>query len=292
MKRQRSTLTGILVAALAGSSLLRGQTPPLPLEPPHEAGTSVTAVYEGWFPNPDGTYSLLVGYLNRNEKQEIDIPIGPNNRIEPGGPDRGQPTHFLTGRQWGMFAIKVPKDFGTNKLTWTIVANNKPTSVPVWLNKDYEISPFIEAAVGNTPPTLKFEESGSTVQGPQGMNIQRTATVGAPLELNTWVADDAKWTSNSGARPRNQSPIPVIVTWTKYRGPGSVTFEKVKPEVQKLESSDAKFPFHGKATTTAKFSEPGDYVLHVTINDYSGEGGGGGFQCCWTNGTVNVSVKP
>ena len=47
----------------------------------------------------------------------------------------------------------------------------------------------------------------------------------------------------------------------------------------------------GKATTTATFSEPGDYVLHVLVNDYSGEGGGG-FQCCWTNGEVKVSVKP
>lgn len=280
-----------VVAVLACGTLARGQQS-LPLEPPHEAGTSVTAVYEGWFQNPDGTYSLLVGYLNRNEKQEIDIAIGPNNKIEPGGPDRGQPTHFLTGRQWGMFAIKVPKDFGENKLTWTIVANNKPTSIPVWLNKDYEISPFIEAAVGNTPPVLKFEENGSSVQGPQGMNTKLTATVGAPLSLTTWLADDGKWTSNSGARPRNQSPIPVIVTWTKYRGPGPVTFDKVKPQVQKLESPDAKFPFHGKATATATFGQPGEYVLHVTINDYSGEGGGGGFQCCWTNGTVNVSVKP
>ena len=32
----------------------------------------------------------------------------------------GQPTHFLTGRQYGMFAISVPKDFGTKKLTWTL----------------------------------------------------------------------------------------------------------------------------------------------------------------------------
>ena len=42
--------------------------------------------------------------------QELDIPIGPNNRIEPGGPDMGQPTHFLPGRQWGMFTVPVPKD--------------------------------------------------------------------------------------------------------------------------------------------------------------------------------------
>ena len=92
----------------------QGQTPsPLPLSQPiRERGSSVTGAYEGWYHNKDGSISLLVGYFNRNTKQELDIPVGPNNRIEPGGPDQGQPTHFLTGRQWGVFSIKVPKDFG------------------------------------------------------------------------------------------------------------------------------------------------------------------------------------
>jgi hypothetical protein len=51
--------------------------------------------------------------LQSQQDAELDIPIGPDNSIEPGGPDYGQPTHFLTGRQYGMFAILVPKDFGT-----------------------------------------------------------------------------------------------------------------------------------------------------------------------------------
>src|SRR5215469_2937054 len=102
---------------------------PLPLEPPHDSGSGVTGAFEGWFTNPDGTFSLLLGYFNRNSKQDLDIPIGPENRIEPQGPDRGQPTHFVPGRQWGMFAIKVPSDFGENKLTWTIVANGQTTTI-------------------------------------------------------------------------------------------------------------------------------------------------------------------
>src|SRR5579863_7152702 len=79
----------------------------LPIEPARDAGASVTGAFEGWFKNADGTFSLLLGYYNRNRKQEVDVPIGPNNRIEalgsgaPAGPDRGQPTHFLPGRGWG-----------------------------------------------------------------------------------------------------------------------------------------------------------------------------------------------
>src|SRR5271163_4277491 len=104
------------------------------VEPEHDSGQSVTGALEGWFPNPDGTFSILLGYYNRNLQQPIDIPIGPNNRIEPGGPDHGQPTHFLSGRQWGMFVVTVPKDFGTNKLQWTIVANGKTTVIPMSLD--------------------------------------------------------------------------------------------------------------------------------------------------------------
>jgi hypothetical protein len=73
----------------------------LPSEPRREFGTSITGAFEGWFDNPDGSRSFLVGYLNRNTTQAVDVPIGPNNRIEPGGPDMGQPTHFLPGRQVG-----------------------------------------------------------------------------------------------------------------------------------------------------------------------------------------------
>lgn len=269
----------------------------LPMQPAVQGGESITGAFEGWFANPDGTYSLLLGYFNRNTKQAIDIPIGPNNSIEPGGPDQGQPTHFAAGRSWGSFVVKVPKDFGTKKVTWTIVANGKPTTIKPWLNPDYEISPFIASAdVGpdaDTPPTLRFQdfnEEGEVVQGPQGLSIQRKVAAGTPLPLTVWLSDDGKWFSNSGAKPRNLSPIPVTVTWEKWRGPGNVTFDKAKPTVEKLNGGDSKFVFNGKSTAQATFSEPGDYVLHVTINDYSGPGGGGGFQCCWSNGFVKVSV--
>src|SRR5712671_346653 len=163
------------------------------VEPPHDSGQSVTAAYEGWFANPDGSFSLLFGYFNRNFKQELDIPIGPENRIEPGGPDRGQPTHFLPRRQWGVFRVVVPKAFGTNKLTWTITANHQTTVIPLSLDPLWEVSPFSEIGVGNTPPVLSFEEGGAQLQGPGSVSSMKlTATVASPLTLNVWASDDAK----------------------------------------------------------------------------------------------------
>ena len=278
-----------MCALLVACSLLAfGQA--LPPEPARDAGSSITGAFEGWFKNPDGSFSLLLGYYNRNRRQEVDLPVGPNNAIEPGGPDRGQPTHFMPGRGWGLFTVKVPPDFGDNKITWTIVANNKTTVIPASLKPEWEISPFAEAAVGNTPPVLSFEQHGPSVQGPRGLMVERAAKVGEPLALTVWVSDDAKFTSSSGAKPKELG-VPVTLRWILYRGTGRVSFSAERPVVQKTERhGDATAAFSGTATTTATFSEPGEYVVLVTANDYSGEGGSG-FQCCWTTGQVKVTVQ-
>jgi len=284
---------GILCAAglLAGGVLVSGQSTSIPA-PRRGGGDSVTGAFEGWYYNPDGSRSFLVGYYNRNSQQTLDIPIGPNNRIEPGGPDMGQPTHFLPGRQWGMFIVNAPKEFKpTDSYVWTIVANGQSTSIPLRLTPDYVMSPFSEIAVGNTPPVLKFEPNAKGVQGPLASlatAASMTASVAAPLPLHLWVADDMKYTSGTNAPPSG-TRSPVSVRWSKYRGPGAITFDKARPELEKLPSGGA--PFNAKADATAKFAEPGDYVLHVTGNDYSGDGGGG-FGCCWTTSLVKVSVKP
>lgn len=288
-----SVKTRRLAIVLAGCALAWATRPVsgqghLPLEPLHDSGQSVTPAYEGWFKNPDGSFSLLFGYLNRNVKEDLDIPIGPDNHLEPGAPDQGQPTHFLPRRQWGIFTVTVPQDFGTTKLTWTLVAHGQTASVPAHLDPRWEISPFSEVGVGNTPPIISFEDGGPSVQGPRAMSIALETTMPNPVTLTVWAADDAK-TFLGGKTP--DTP-PVTVTWAKFRGPGAVAFANYKPPV---ETAPGKWKtpqaFSGKASTTATFSEPGDYVLRVVANDWSGDGGGG-FQCCWTNAQVKVSVKP
>jgi hypothetical protein len=257
----------------------------LPLEPKHDSGQNVTAAYEGWYKNPDGSFNVLLGYYNRNLKQELDIPVGPDNRIEPGGPDRGQPTHFLPGRQSGIFTVTVPKDFGDKKLTWTLTVNGSTTNVPVGLNPLWELSPFVDAT-GNTPPFVGFAETGPFAQGPRSITSNMTATVAEPLPLAVWVADDARRVPGA---PASRLP-PVSVTFSKFRGPGTVTFEKARSGAEKADfAGPPNTAFTGKVSTTATFSEPGDYVLRVAGNDWSGEGGGG-FQCCWTSAQIKVSV--
>jgi hypothetical protein len=276
---------GAAILAYWVCALSNAQLKPLPMEPLHDSGQGVTGAFEGWFQNPDGTYSILLGYFNRNLIEELDIPIGPNNRIEPGGPDRGQPTHFLTRRQWGVFTVTVPKDFGDQKLTWTLVANHQTTMIPASLNPLWEVSPFHEEGIGNTPPRLAFAETGPTVQGPRAISKLLEATMSNPLALTLWVADDAK--TLPGGRPAKTPPV--ILWWSKFRGPGEVKFANPRPPVVEAPWRAAT-AFSGTATTTATFSQPGEYVLRVVANDWSGDGGQG-FQCCWSNAQVKVVVK-
>lgn len=277
-------VTGLVACSVAASAQM--------LEPNvhHDAGDGVTGVFEGWFHNPDGSFSMLLGYYNRNLKQELDIPVGPNNRIEPGGPDYGQPTHFQIGRMWGNFVVRVPKDFdATNKLQWTLTVNGKTAVIPLNLKTDWELSPFKDAD-DNTPPMLSFRplaENAPTVQGPIPVTAHYDAIAGTPLELTAYVADDDV-VSPATRRPK----VPVSVHWTLFRAPanGSVRFSNARPAVEK---ADVPLPsgmkFAGTATTTTTFDIPGRYTLEITANDATGDGGGA-FQCCWTNGLINVDV--
>jgi hypothetical protein len=273
---------------------------PLPSEPSRGFGASVTGAFEGWFQNPDGSVGFLVGYLNRNRARGVDVPIGPNNHIDPGGPDMGQPTHFLPGRQTGVFIVNAPKGFtAQDRLTWTIVLNGVSNTIPLRMHIDYNVSPFkIEHDVGsqgNTPPAVRFEEKGPVIQGPMAVMsrpaLTLTASVSKPLTLSFWADDDASYSSGNNAPLRDPPPPPVEMTWSKYRGPGMVTFNKASPELEKLAGGKVNEPFRGRGTTTATFGEPGEYVLHVLANDYSGDGGGGEV-CCWTTALVKVTVTP
>ena len=41
--------------------------------------------------NPDGTFTLVFGYMSRNYEEEPGVPVGAENFFEPGPADRGQP---------------------------------------------------------------------------------------------------------------------------------------------------------------------------------------------------------
>lgn len=281
MPRQRSPAVAIVIALVVGwTGLAEAQRP---LGTVSASGETVTPVFEGWYQNPDGTYSVSFGYYNRNREEVMEIPIGPSNFIEPGELNQGQPTHFQPRRHWGVFVVRVPADLGDQSVVWTLKNRGKTFSIPGSLHRDWKIDALEgEAGSGNTPPVIRFEEHGPAAQAPGGITSGPLSTsVEHALTLTVWASDDGR-PSGSVARAGRED-APVKLTWFKHQGPGEVKFSEGQLEVPSA---------GGSATTTVTFSEPGEYILRVRANDASGVTGAGHAQCCWTNGFVKVTVTP
>jgi hypothetical protein len=234
----------------------------------HWSGQGVAPVYEGFDTNPDGSFNMWFGYMNRNYEEALDIPVGPSNKFEPGA-DRAQPTHFLIRRHKDVFKVTVPKDFGDKSLVWTLTAHGQTQQVtaslkPVWMIDHQRTTRGgnIDTIDSNTPPVVK-------VQMPE-----QTIAFDTPAILRIAATDD-------GLPVRRGEPIGMTIAWGKYRGPGKVTFEPTETAV-----------VNGTAEARATFSEPGEYILQAVVDDGSGElAGNFGYHCCWTNAQVKIIVR-
>jgi hypothetical protein len=279
------------VLLLLGAFISSAATAQVPLQPDSGAGLTITPVFEGWYGNPDGTYSLVFGYYNRNYAEALDISIGPDNFVAPGAANQGQPTHFQPRRHWGVFAITVAADFGYERVVWTLKNRGKTFAIPGSLNTDWQIDALAgEAGSGNTPPRLRIGNGGREDSGPGGRaTAARNATVGQALQITVWAADDGK--PSGAVTASGKQGEPVTLTWSKHQGPGDVTFSAPSNKIEHK---------GGEATTSATFSEPGEYVIRILASDASGiasdgtpnVAGAGHAQCCWTNAFVQVSVAP
>src|SRR5437867_9017644 len=237
-------------------------------------GQNVAPAFEGWERNPDGTINMVFGYLNRNYEEEVDIPIGPNNRVDVGGDDRGQPTHFYPRRQRFIFKVVVPKDWDKNrKVSWALTSHGRTEVAKGWLQPEWELNPDVYSEnngggvleEGNQPPVVE----GSPAQ---------TVTLPSTLTLRVSAFDDGlpkprrRLPSAGAATPdagpdagaldpntRRRRADGLRIRWIQYRGPGKVTFDPGNvPAV------------YGKPvdlTTKVTFSTPGTYLLRAIASD-------------------------
>jgi hypothetical protein len=273
----------------------------------YASGQNIVPVFEGWERNADGSFNMVFGYMNRNYEEQIEIPIGPDNHMDPGVTDQGQPTHFYRRRQQFVFKVKVPRDWGQKDLVWTLTSRGQTekafgTLLPIWElgNLVYQENrggpgDMTYPEQPNQPPTIEMVGSA-----------QRTVTVGETLTLTVEVTDDglpAPRARRPGApagvvrdsdggvvvrpggapgSPRAENPLTQAVvkldpgvrlgvTWVLYRGaPGTVTIEPMKVPVINSGppgSNPEPGPLSGKASTTVTFSQPGEYRLRAYADD-------------------------
>ena len=256
-------------------------------------GQTIAPAYEGWEKNPDGSFNLVFGYFNRNWEEELNVPIGPDNTIEPGDPDQGQPTHFQPRRNRFVFRVKVPADFGNKEVVWTLTTKGHTERAYATLKPEYFIDKLVIIANtgagggggggdntlhDNEPPTLRVEGESA-----------RVATVGQPVSLTAFAADDglprprfhrrtARPNLYQTARIAPNSWNGLRVSWFVYRGAGQVEFSPQQIDVweDSREGGNSALspgfaappvPPDGKYEAQVTFKEPGTYVLQCLVHD-------------------------
>jgi hypothetical protein len=289
----------VVVAIASATSFPDAQT--------YSRGQNVSPAFEGWEQNPDGTMNFVFGYMNRNWEEEVDAPVGPDNNIEPGGPDQGQPTHFLPRRNRFTFRVRVPKDFGDKEMVWTLTTKGKTEKAFASLKTDYFMDDVVIASetgalgAGTSSPEIRANKRPDVKIEQKAI----TARVGEPLDLVAWVTDDgvpkrpapsaaqiaalARAANASPTAPRNpvlNPPGRVTVNkrtglhmmWFVYRGPNNVRFDpmQVKPWEDTRAGANSPWaplwnppamPADGKIVTKATFSAPGTCVLRARADD-------------------------
>ncbi len=272
----------------------------------YASGQSVVPIFGGWAENPDGSFDLHFSYLNRNWVEAIDIPIGPDNNIQPAPPgsDAGQPTHFLPRNNRWQFVVRVPADWGSKELVWTLTSHGQTYRAYGVLKLEFVVDDFgiqHEFASDSTPgrqaPTLLVEgDTQRTVKVGQRVPLIASATDLNPArapDLGPGRAEGAAGGGEGGGRDPGQvgpgavggdsirtSVAGLRFAWYVYRGTGAATtFDPPMPfkvwEDQRGGSpwspgwQPPPIPPGNKWIYTVTFQEAGTYVLRALAHNGS-----------------------
>ena len=284
-------VTAALVCAPGAARSLRAQLDHLPWILKYNTGQNVQPIFHGWSRNAGGGFTMHFGYLNRNYVEELHVPVGPDNAIEPGGTggiDRGQPTFFHPRFHNFAFSVAVPSNWGGRELVWSVTVRGRTDRAVAWLQPEWEIddpaqgSPFVQTDPPNRAPSIAVPAVAPVALPaaaqliaevaddglPAGAREVRELAVGqetpptlrpgpgaaqSPVNLPQLPAAPDRTTARRLPDPR---PEGVSVAWIVWRGPAAAAFEPTHSPAR-----------NGRTTTTARFSRPGTYVLRATATD-------------------------
>ena len=295
--------TGLLAALVAAPlfAQLPAHLRDYPLTQPKATGDLVAPMFNGWIKNDDGSVQMIFGFANRNREEIVDIPLGPNNKLEPAQFDGAQPTHFPVYRrpgfvglqERGVFAVTVPAEMAGTEVVWTLNYAGHNYSVPGRATSTaYEMS-HGERALGTLKPAIRFSMGGPESNDVQGLYAPRINTkVGAPITLSAYVQDRG----NRSEYDVKQEFFALGTEWVMHQGPvgarPQIDQARITGRERANEGEGGSSSTNGwtEVTTQATFNEPGDYVIRLRVDNFTAPDSKFDNVCCWSNGYVPVTV--
>ncbi|MDA0279389.1 MAG: hypothetical protein O3C29_02980 [Proteobacteria bacterium] len=304
MRRIKTVVASVVLVVVTNIVMVattHAQQAARPLRPPSPGGLAIIPFMEGWYDNEDGTVTVSFGYHNRNT-EDVIVPLGGNNRIEPAQLDGMQPEIYFPGRHPGVFAVTIPASMGDESVWWHIKTGNlEELKVPGERGSNaYELDRNPRPQ-GSVQPLIWFE-NGSSGSGPEGVVAinTRTIDVGTPLTLEVETEDPS---IRDPSNPLFAKPLDTRVIWYKHQGPGQVSFTEhastpfITASAQTtrgmipVASSRVAIPAgKGPARVMATFSEPGEYMIRARLDNWNSSDSDGLDQCCWSNAYQRVVV--
>jgi hypothetical protein len=235
----------------------------------------ISPIFDGWEELPDGSRLFYFGYINRHPA-EVNVPISAENGFAPQPVDQGQPTTFLPGRHEHVFTIKAPAKF-SGKLVWTLKSEMGVQTANASFDQLYILEVRENDDPNAKPPMIALADVSARVGETVALKpAVKPASASGRIEVEGAAAEAAG----------------LSVAWSKYRGPGSVTFSPASPAETTAAPASAAPPRRGAGqprpgifpvpcglrptaacgAVMARFNEPGEYMLRAAARQDGLEG--------------------
>ena len=263
MRVRRWTRGAVVAAAMMAGVIGSVQAQPYRLQ-------GISPIFDGWEELADGTRLFYFGYMNRNSS-DVVIPVGAANAFGPEPADRGQPTVFLPGRHKHLFTIS--SNNHNDKLTWTVRTEAGVQTA----NASFNLLHILEERENEDPAAKPPAVAAAAVKAKAGSPVTITPRITAATGGHAAVIEGT--TSDAEG---------LTVYWSKYRGPGAVSFadvpgaptpptpttrrarEAVAPGVFVSHCGQTPGPTCGVAIAT--FAAPGEYLLRAAARQEEMQG--------------------
>ena len=245
--------------------------------------------YEGWERNPDGSFNIIFGTMNRNWGGRAPYSDRPGQQHRARGTRPGAAQLLPASTQVGScFACTSPADFGEKELVWTLSSPNGETKRAYGtLKPDYFVDNSVINANNGAGIIGQLHKNLAPALALEGA-LTRRARVGEPLTLTALSRDPDSLPPRKSKPPSNprrpssagapNAATGLRLSWFVYRGAGGVRFDppQIKVWEDTRENSNSPWgpgwetpdpPPDNTWVVRATFSEPGSYVLRCQAHD-------------------------